>query len=108
MAMTEDLLKEFDEEMATTRRLLERVPENKKDWKPHDKSTPLGNLATHVANLPNFATRILDNETLDAATFTRPPAFSTTAALVAFFDENVRNALHAALKDLDTAFQNSQ
>ena len=92
MALADDLVTEFDQEMATTRRVLERVPEDKRDWKPHDKSTSLGSLATHVANLPNFAARVLDNDSIDAANFTRPPAFTTTAALLEFFDRNVREA----------------
>ena len=51
MAM-ETLLAEFDEEMANTRKMLERVPEDKFAWKPHEKSSTLGKLANHVAAMP--------------------------------------------------------
>ena len=47
-------LKEFDPEMAATRRMLERVPASKVDWKPHAKSKSLGELATHIAELPRW------------------------------------------------------
>lgn len=92
MPKIDDFVREFDREMATTRRVLERVPEDKASWKPHEKSSALGNLATHVANLPNFAGRILNNEVYDTANFVPAPAFTTTAALLDFFDKNVRAA----------------
>ena len=50
--IAETLLPEFDQEMSATRKLLERVPESKAAWKPHEKSRSLGDLATHVANIP--------------------------------------------------------
>ena len=53
MAIAEALLPEFDHEMAVTRRLLERVPEDKFEWKPHPKSMSLGELAMHVAMVPD-------------------------------------------------------
>jgi uncharacterized damage-inducible protein DinB len=55
MTISETLLPEFDQEMASTRKLLECVPENKFSWKPHDKSMTLGRLASHVAEMPNWA-----------------------------------------------------
>jgi len=54
MPLAELLLPEFDEEMAATRRVLERVPDGKAYWKPHPKSMPLGRLATLVAELPGW------------------------------------------------------
>jgi len=53
MAITKSLLPEFDNEMAKTRKTLERVPGEKFAWKPHDKSSSMGALATHLANLPS-------------------------------------------------------
>ncbi|HET7024411.1 MAG TPA: hypothetical protein VFI39_04330 [Gemmatimonadales bacterium] len=50
--ITELLLPEFDREMTSTRKVLERVPESKSAWKPHPKSYSLGDLAVHVATLP--------------------------------------------------------
>ena len=51
MTIAELLLPEFDQEMATTRRVLERVPEDKLAWKPHDKSFSMGDLASHIVNM---------------------------------------------------------
>src|SRR6266404_5268575 len=55
MALRDALLPEFDMEMASTRKTLERVPEDKFGWKPHDKSFSMGHLASHLANLPSWA-----------------------------------------------------
>jgi uncharacterized damage-inducible protein DinB len=52
MSMTSALLQEFDNEAATTRRVLERVPADKLEWKPHPKSMSLGVLALHIAGAP--------------------------------------------------------
>ena len=52
MPLVDALLPEFDHEMATTRKLLERLPESQFEWKPHVKSMSLGGLATHVATIP--------------------------------------------------------
>ena len=67
MAIKDALLAEFDHEMGTTRRLLERMPDERLDWKPHEKSMSLGGLATHLANLPNWGTTILDDPSFDLA-----------------------------------------
>jgi len=58
-------LSEFDSEMKSTRRLLERVPEEKGEWKPHEKSFPLGHLAQLVARMPGWFPLILDQSELD-------------------------------------------
>ena len=52
MAIADALIGELEQEAATTRRVLERVPEDKLSWKPHDKSMSLGQLAQHVAQIP--------------------------------------------------------
>ena len=59
MPLAELLLPEFDEEMAATRRVLERVPDGKASWKPHPKSMTLGRLATLVAELPGWVVNVL-------------------------------------------------
>jgi uncharacterized damage-inducible protein DinB len=96
MGMVDALLPEFDHEMSNTRRVLERVPEARFDWKPHTKSTSLGELASHVASLPTFATQALSRDELDIGTFTRPAAMASTAALLTAFDANA-SAARAAL-----------
>src|SRR5258708_35136419 len=65
MSLKDTLLAEFDHEMGTTRRLLERVPDAQLGWKPHDKSMTLGGLATHLANLPNWGATILNDVSYD-------------------------------------------
>ena len=61
------LLAEFDHEMGTTRKLLERVPDAKLSWKPHEKSMSLGGLATHLGNLPHWGGTILNDASFDLA-----------------------------------------
>ena len=63
----DSLLATFDHEMAITRRVLERVPEQAFAWKPHEKSFSLGGLATHLAQLPHWGTRILTQDAYDLA-----------------------------------------
>jgi uncharacterized damage-inducible protein DinB len=87
-------LKEFDEEMVSTRRLLERVPADKGSWKPHEKSFSLGHLAQLVAWIPGWITRSLHEPKID---LTKSGAYSleTTDVLVKMFDQNVREAREA-------------
>jgi uncharacterized damage-inducible protein DinB len=67
MAIKDALLAEFDHEMGTTRRLLERLPDEKLAWKPHQKSMSLGGLGTHLANLPHWGRLILDEPSFNLA-----------------------------------------
>ncbi|MEO5568933.1 MAG: DinB family protein [Gemmatimonadaceae bacterium] len=87
-------LKEFDAEMATTRRMLERVPTDKGTWKPHEKSFALGHLAQLVAGMPGWITNVLRETQLDLAA---GPGYTyqKTEALIAAFDTNVRSAREA-------------
>jgi len=78
MALKDTLLAEFDHEMGTTRRLLERIPDDKFDWKPHAKSRSLGELATHVSSLPNWGSTILNDVSYDLAI--GPPSASPAAS----------------------------
>ena len=94
MSMTSALLPEFDREMATTRRLLERVPEQDAAWKPHDKSMSLGQLASHLGHIPAYGALIVLHDEYNAAGSARPE-FSSTAALVDAFDDNVRKTREA-------------
>ena len=68
MSIADALLPEFDREMAVTRKLLERVPEDKFAWKPHEKSMSLVELSTHVATLPFWGTPTLTQSELDLGT----------------------------------------
>jgi uncharacterized damage-inducible protein DinB len=94
MAIKDGLLPEFDHEMGTTRRLLERTPEAEFAWKPHDKSFSLGQLAGHIANIPNWCDAILQNTVFDVATVTdtRPKLPESIASLLTQFDKTVVTA----------------
>jgi uncharacterized damage-inducible protein DinB len=94
MSVSETLLPEFDEEMATTRRLLERVPSDKGSWKPHPKSFPLGHLAQLVARMPGWITFTIQKPDLDLTGFSGY-TYETTETLLAEFDKNVREAREA-------------
>ncbi len=74
MAFKEALLAEFDHEIGSTRRLLERVPDVQFGWKPHEKSYSLGDLSGHIANLLTWTNWILESTELDLATVSERPA----------------------------------
>ena len=93
MSFSESFLEEFDPEMAATRTMLERLPAANLDWKPHGKSKSLGELATHVAELPRFGLRIRSDEW--AAGSDKAPTMKSAADFLARFDENVREAREA-------------
>jgi uncharacterized damage-inducible protein DinB len=90
--ITDSLLPEFDHEMGTTRRLLDRVPEAEFAWKPHDKSMSLGELSAHLSNLCEWANIILSATSFDmasASTDRRSRMPTSRAALLATFDNKV-------------------
>lgn len=94
MPISASVLPEFDTEMATTRTLLERVPESRAAWTPHTKSRTLGELASHIANLPRLGLITMESDELDVAPpdGDATPGFSNTAELVRIFDDNVKRA----------------
>ncbi|HEV2426117.1 MAG TPA: hypothetical protein VGZ29_14900 [Terriglobia bacterium] len=102
MTISETLLPEFDQETISTRKTLERVPA-KPDFVPHAKSAPLGRLAAHVAQLPEFGFIVLDTPQLDFSQGSfRPLRFESAGQLVKAFDEGaarLRKALAAMPED---------
>jgi uncharacterized damage-inducible protein DinB len=101
MALKDTLLSEFDHEMGTTRRLLDRLPDAQFGWKPHEKSMTLGGLATHLSNLPTWGTTILNDASYDLAA--GPPnltAAASRAEILANFDAAVART-RAALDKTD-------
>jgi uncharacterized damage-inducible protein DinB len=87
-------LREFDAEMSSTRRLLERIPFERAEWRPHEKSFPMGHLAQLVAWMPGWIASTLNEPSMDIMSGGegRGYSFERTETLVALFDENVRNA----------------
>jgi uncharacterized damage-inducible protein DinB len=105
MPINELLLVEFDEEIKKTRTMLERVPENKKDFTPHPKSMPLNKLAPHVAQLAGFGTIILTTPELDFGKTKMPPVpFDSAAQLVKTFDDGAAQARTALKNTKDDAW----
>lgn len=104
MSYAETFLPEFDQEMASTRRLLERVPGEKGTWKPHPKSFALGHLAQLVSWMPGWIANTVQETSLDLAT-AAGYSFETTATLLREFDKNVAAARKAVAgsKDADYA-----
>lgn len=91
MTLKEALLPEFDHEMGTTRKLLERVPLPRQDWKPHPKSMTLGTLVSHLVSLPNWVSAIIERDTFDLAepSDLGGQPFGSIPELLRAFDHNV-------------------
>jgi len=100
MALKDTLLPEFDQEMAATRQVLERLPEAAFGWRPHAQSYDLGGLATHLAQIPRWGRAILEHDHHDLAlTGTPPVMLATVAAVLERFDAHVRE-VRAALCEM--------
>jgi uncharacterized damage-inducible protein DinB len=99
MAITELLIKLLETEAPISRRVLEQVPEGKADWKPHEKSMPMGYLATLVATMPDWIAMMIRQDSLDLKPASgagyKPPATDTQAKLLAAADEAVAHAREA-------------
>lgn len=108
MSMADLLLPEFDEEMAATRRILERVPDGNASWQPHPKSMTLGRLATHIAEIPSWTVRSLTLSEVDIAPPGGPPfqprTLSSTAEILKLFDQNVAEGHQALATAQDAEF----
>ena len=99
MPINQALLPEFEHEMATTRKALERVPEGKFAWKPHPKSMTLGRLASHVAEIPGWGMMTVERDSVDIAPPGTPPQtganLSSRKEILELFDKNVAAARSA-------------
>jgi len=104
MSIAQGLLAEFDMEMASTRRMLERLPEDKMEWTPDPKSMSMGRLAAHVAEMPGWGALTLSTDQLDFATGAYQPAVAKTRAeALAILEKNAgaARAAIAAASDAD-------
>ena len=103
MSISAGFLPEFDAEMASTRRTLERIPEDKLAWKPHEKSMLLGRLAGHIAELPGMGVSVMKDDALDFANrpagevARKPTVAESQKHVLEIFDKNVA-ALRAAIE----------
>ncbi|HYR92346.1 MAG TPA: DinB family protein [Terriglobia bacterium] len=105
MKISDMLLPEFDQEMANTRKTLERIPDDKFGWKPHEKSMPLGRLAAHLAEMPGWAVMGIEQDSLDLAPPSGPAPQPTIAnsrqEVLDLFDKNKNEARAAIAKASD-------
>jgi len=100
MTLREALLAEFDQEMAKTRKSLERVPDDRLEWRPHAKSSTLGRLATHLAEIPAWGATALEQDSFDLAppgSAPHQPAFIGSHREVLSLSEKNVAAARAAL-----------
>ena len=103
MAIGPSLIPEFEQETSTTRRLLERVPSDKGDWKPHPKSFSLAHLAQLVAWMPGWLPNMLREPELNLGKAS-PYSNESTATLLEMFDRGVRDGRDALAKATDESF----
>ena len=104
MSIADTLLPEFDQEMAATRRVLERVPDSDPDWKPHPKSFSIAHLAQLLSWMPGWIGQTLTSTELDLASgggYT----VESPAALLKAFDENVRTTRETLVTATDADFE---
>lgn len=108
MAIKESLLPELEQEAASTRKLLERVPEDKLGWKPAEKSMTLSQLANHLANLPTWAVHALTGDELDIAPPGEEPyvadELGSVSEIVDSFDANLAKMREAIETTSDERF----
>jgi uncharacterized damage-inducible protein DinB len=106
MTVGQSMLPEFDQEMQSTRKTLERCPDEKWGWKPHEKSGTVGWLAGHIAMMPGWTAVTLTTDQLDYAPVDgpayQPPKTDNRKELLAVFDKNVADA-RAALAGVSDA-----
>jgi uncharacterized damage-inducible protein DinB len=106
MKLTDLFLSQLDAEAARTRHALERTPEGRDDWKPHDKSMSLGRLAMLVARMPSWLAMMVNRDELDlnppgGRSNVNQPALRTPAELVNALDEGVAEARAALTRTTD-------
>jgi uncharacterized damage-inducible protein DinB len=108
MRIADLLLPEYDAEMAITRRVLERVPDDRGEWKPHPKAFPMAHLAQLVSMLPDWVVKTMEQTELDIAPKDGPRTGYTiekTATLLAAFDKNAKAGRASLAKAKDEDFQ---
>jgi len=102
MTLNQALSAELKMEAANTRKIMERVPCERNDWKPHEKSMKLGNLANHICDLPGWVTMVISTSELDlAARDYKPVIPATTEELLAHHDKTLQTALDTLANTAD-------
>lgn len=101
MRLVDSVLMEVEQEAQTTKRVLDRIPEDKLAWKPHPKSYSLGQLALHIASLPGSVAEIAARDTVEAPNFSQPEAKSRKEVLDTF--SKSLDSAKETLKKMDDA-----
>jgi uncharacterized damage-inducible protein DinB len=107
MPLADLLLPEFDAETATTRKVLERVPDDRIEWKPHERAFPMGHLAQLVAMIPAWTTYLITRNEFDIAPKEGPTAgyeFQPVSKILALFDKSIAEARPLIAATTDEAF----
>jgi hypothetical protein len=112
MKITELLLAELDHEAVGSRKALENVPEGKNDWKPHEKSMPLGRLATIVATVPSWLDMVVNIDELDinppGGPKFSPPDWKTRRDLLDQFEASLKKGREVLQKTTDDHLFNTK
>lgn len=99
MSIAKNLSMELQQQAANTRKILERIPNDKLTWKPHEKSMAIGRLGMHIAELPNTIVRAIETKSFDFAATPFKPVFpNTTAEITETFEKNLVKAVEALEK----------
>ncbi|MDX1631983.1 MAG: DinB family protein [Thermoanaerobaculia bacterium] len=101
--IAQSLLPELDQEMSNTRKALERIPEDRMGWKPHEKSFTQGRLASHLAELPSWGTRALTSDSFDIA----PPDAESEQALDLDERDEILDHFDRSVEELRTAVEDT-
>jgi uncharacterized damage-inducible protein DinB len=108
MSIIQLLLKEMEQEAATTRKMLTLVPDDKHDWKPHEKSMTMKQLAVHIAEIPSWVGTIINTAELDfAAGPYTPPQVNNNKDLLALFEKSVADSKPVLEKSSDDMLDNN-
>lgn len=94
MNVKEVLLKEMEHEAEGSKKILERIPEDKYDWKPHEKSMSLKQLAVHIAQIAGMPAMVINTDSVDLADG-EPPKVDSTAELMALLEQGVKDSKNA-------------
>lgn len=99
MSLLKIFARELEQESITTRKMLSRVPDDKYDWKPHEKSMTIRQLTTHIAELPTWIPLTLNTTELDFATSPyNPPPINNTKELMDLFEKSLAEGREAVAK----------
>ncbi len=94
MSIAKNMSMELQQQAANTRKILDRIPNDKLTWKPHEKSTAIGRLGMHIAEIPNTIVRAIETESFDFAAVPFKPVFpNTTAEIMDAFEKNLAKAI---------------